>query len=44
MDYRNMNTDRINELRKEWEAEEKIAHIHRPWGSFYVISVGISYN
>lgn len=23
-----MNTDRINELRKEWEAEEKIAHIH----------------
>ena len=28
MDYRNMNTDRINELRKEWEAEEKIAHIH----------------
>ncbi len=21
-------TDRINELRKEWEAEEKIAHIH----------------
>ncbi|MBR5637214.1 MAG: methyltransferase domain-containing protein [Pseudobutyrivibrio sp.] len=23
-----MNTERINELRKEWEAEEKIAHIH----------------
>lgn len=23
-----MNTNRINELRKEWEAEEKIAHIH----------------
>ena len=23
-----MNTDRITELRKEWEAEEKIAHIH----------------
>lgn len=23
-----MNADRINELRKEWEAEEKIAHIH----------------
>ena len=23
-----MNDDRINELRKEWEAEEKIAHIH----------------
>ena len=23
-----MNSDRINELRKEWEAEEKIAHIH----------------
>lgn len=23
-----MNTDRINELKKEWEAEEKIAHIH----------------
>ena len=23
-----MNTDRINRLRKEWEAEEKIAHIH----------------
>lgn len=23
-----MNTDRINELRKAWEAEEKIAHIH----------------
>ena len=23
-----MNTDRINKLRKEWEAEEKIAHIH----------------
>jgi len=23
-----MNTDIINELRKEWEAEEKIAHIH----------------
>lgn len=23
-----MNTERIAELRKEWEAEEKIAHIH----------------
>lgn len=23
-----MNTERINKLRKEWEAEEKIAHIH----------------
>ena len=23
-----MNQDRINTLRKEWEAEEKIAHIH----------------
>ena len=23
-----MNTDRINELKKEWKAEEKIAHIH----------------
>ena len=23
-----MNTDRISELRKEWEAEEKVAHIH----------------
>ena len=23
-----MNTDRINELRKDWEAEEKTAHIH----------------
>ncbi len=23
-----MNTERVNELRKEWEAEEKIAHIH----------------
>ena len=23
-----MNNERINELRKEWEAEEKIAHIH----------------
>ena len=23
-----MNTERINELRKEWEAEERIAHIH----------------
>ena len=23
-----MNTDRISELRIEWEAEEKIAHIH----------------
>jgi SAM-dependent methyltransferase len=23
-----MNTNKINELRKEWEAEEKIAHIH----------------
>ena len=23
-----MNTERINELRKEWEAEEKAAHIH----------------
>lgn len=23
-----LNADRINELRKEWEAEEKIAHIH----------------
>ena len=23
-----MDTERINELRKEWEAEEKIAHIH----------------
>ena len=23
-----MNTDRISELRKEWEAEEKNAHIH----------------
>lgn len=23
-----MNTDRINELRKKWEAEEKIVHIH----------------
>jgi len=23
-----MNTERINELRKEWEAEENIAHIH----------------
>lgn len=33
-----MNTDRINELRKEWEAGGS------PWGSFYVISVGILYN
>ena len=23
-----MNTDRMNKLKKEWEAEEKIAHIH----------------
>ena len=23
-----MNTERITELRKDWEAEEKIAHIH----------------
>ncbi len=23
-----MNTDRISELRKEWEAEEKVAQIH----------------
>ena len=23
-----MDTDRISELRKEWEAEEKVAHIH----------------
>lgn len=23
-----MNTDKMNKLRKEWEAEEKIAHIH----------------
>ena len=23
-----MNTERMAELRKEWEAEEKIAHIH----------------
>ena len=28
MNGERMNEERINELRKEWEAEEKIAHVH----------------
>ena len=30
-----MDTDRISELRKEWEAEEKVAHIHGWDALFY---------